>query len=229
MVLSFDTPDDWPAHEKIADLIERQVLEWKGAYAQERALSALRNIIGQLDARGDIDMSRIAITGLSFGAQTLDYALVHSTLFAVAISSGSFTSPINYFIAHAPILKKYYVAACGSPENPQYLRCWGKFSIGLNAKCIATPLLINVADRELVAAMFNYTALKDAGAAVEMHVFPDEYHVKWHPQHRLAIYQRNLQWLSFWLRSEEGASPVDGRQYERWREMRRTSNKNRCE
>jgi hypothetical protein len=50
--------------------------------------------------------------------------------------------------------------------------------------------------------------------------FPDEHHVKWHPAHRLAIYQRNLDWFDFWLRGRERGCAGCDAQYARWRDLR---------
>lgn len=56
--------------------------------------------------------------------------------------------------------------------------------------------------------------------AVEMYVFPGEYHVKWQPIHHLNIYERNVQWFRFWLLDQEADEPLDPEQYSRWRTLR---------
>jgi hypothetical protein len=53
-----------------------------------------------------------------------------------------------------------------------------------------------------------------------MYVFPHEYHIKWQPVHRLAIYRRNIDWFDFWLRGVEDPDPSKAAQYLRWRRMR---------
>jgi hypothetical protein len=53
-----------------------------------------------------------------------------------------------------------------------------------------------------------------------MVVFPNEYHVKWQPAHRLAIYNRNLDWFRFWLQDYEDPDPAKTEQYTRWRQFR---------
>lgn len=53
-----------------------------------------------------------------------------------------------------------------------------------------------------------------------MHVFPDEYHIKWQPKHRLAVYRRNIQWMKFWLQGIEVCDPLDPDQYTRWRKLK---------
>jgi hypothetical protein len=81
-------------------------------------------------------------------------------------------------------------------------------------------LLLNVADHEMIDAMHPYTALEQAGRAVEMYVFPGEHHIKSEPAHRLAIYQRNIDWMNFWLRGVEDPDPAKAPQYQRWRSLR---------
>ena len=64
-------------------------------------------------------------------------------------------------------------------------------------------------------------ALANAGKPVEMYRFPDEYHVKWQPAHRYAVYNRNIDWFNFWLRDVESGLTGDPEQYPRWRELRK--------
>lgn len=52
-----------------------------------------------------------------------------------------------------------------------------------------------------------------------MFVFPDEYHLKWQPAHRLAIYDRVLDWFDFWLRGRVDPDPAKTKRYSRWRAL----------
>jgi hypothetical protein len=82
-------------------------------------------------------------------------------------------------------------------------------------------LLIQVSDHELVQVLPDYVALLEAGKPVEAYVFPDEYHIKWHPLHKLAVGERTIDWFRFWLEGEEDPAPEKASQYFRWRELRR--------
>lgn len=97
---------------------------------------------------------------------------------------------------------------------------WAPYSLRMNAEKIATPLLMQLADSEYLTALESYVALRERHKAVEMYVFPDEYHVKWQPAHRRAVYERNLDWFDFWLQGYEDPAPAKRGQYERWRKMR---------
>jgi hypothetical protein len=66
-------------------------------------------------------------------------------------------------------------------------------------------------------ALETYAALDHAQTPVEMYVFPDEHHVKSHPVHRLAIYERNLAWFDFWLRDIVSPDPASADAMQRWR------------
>jgi len=39
------------------------------------------------------------------------------------------------------------------------------------------------------------------------------------PAHRLAVYERNIDWFAFWLLGEEDGSAEKAQQFQRWRSM----------
>src|SRR3546814_6809876 len=98
---------------------------------------------------------------------------------------------------------------------------WKPMSLAMNAGKIRAPLLMQLADREYLLGLEAWTALKDHGKPVEMYVFPDEYHYKWQPAHRRAVYQRSLDWFAFWLAGRRDPDPAKADQYSRWEAMKR--------
>ena len=96
-----------------------------------------------------------------------------------------------------------------------------KASVALNASSVGTPLLINASDAEYVRDMQRVTTLRTLKKPVEMFIYTDERHEKNQPRHRYAIYQRNVDWLNFWLRDKEDPDPAKAEQYKRWRELRK--------
>ena len=98
-------------------------------------------------------------------------------------------------------------------------------SPGLNASEVSAPILVQVSDDEVFNSMFNYVTLKEEGHAIDMYVFKDEYHIKWHPRNRKAVAIRAVDWMQFWLKGEEDPSPAKAEQYTLWRAMqdRRTA------
>jgi len=67
--------------------------------------------------------------------------------------------------------------------------------------------------------------LRDRMKPVEMFIYQDERHEKNQPKHRYSIYQRNVEWLNFWLRDYEDPNPTKADQYKRWRELRKLDEK----
>jgi dipeptidyl aminopeptidase/acylaminoacyl peptidase len=102
---------------------------------------------------------------------------------------------------------------------------WRELSPALNAQRIKAPLLINVADSEVLPTLMLWNSLKELNKPVEMFVYAGEGHMKHQPRHRYEIYERNLDWFSFWLQGKENPDPVKRQQYERWRAMRDAAKK----
>jgi hypothetical protein len=100
---------------------------------------------------------------------------------------------------------------------------WSKISWAQNPAHVPFPVLMQLSDSEFRSALEPYTALKEAGVAVDMYVFPGEPHVKWQPAHRMAIYERNLDWFAFWLRDEGPDAPRREKEAARWAEMKTRS------
>jgi dienelactone hydrolase len=220
VVLSFSRPDEWPllAMSKSYDEVKQR--GWDGFYDRRRVLSVLEAGIDQLVQQGLVDSQRMGITGLSDGAETLAFALIHSpNLFAAAAVSGTFWNPISYYVAGPrgqPVLERWGFKEPMRGSESQ----WQGISLALNAARVETPLLIHVADAEMLTDTQTVASLGAAGKAVEMYVFPEEFHIKSQPAHRYAIYVRNVQWFKFWLQGIEDEHALDARQYDRWRTMR---------
>ncbi len=218
-VLCFDLPQD---HDQMARLDAASHVYWErgpGAPMRHRIEDALEAAVAQLDRMGVIDPDRVGVTGLSYGTEIVGFALPHMPRLAVAISAGGpGPGPSLYPFIGRFQRRVWQAYGLGSPaRTPER---WRELSFSPFVEFVRAPLLINVADREFLAALDAVTALEDAGRAVEMFVFPEEYHVKWQPAHRLAIYNRNIDWLNYWLRGAESNLSEAPEQYVRWRAMR---------
>ena len=214
-VLAHDRPLDPEILEKSASLNEdlNKDLYWRWA-----TLSSQEIIIDQLVSRGLIDPHRVAITGLSEGAAQVFFAMMHTDKFATFISSGGAYTSSFYYLANLHTRERLSSRLNGSPEDEGSY--WEDDSIENNLSRINGPLLLNVSALEASMAAVNANYLLEADKPVEMYVFPDASHIKWRPDHRLAIYRRNIQWLKFWLQDQEVKDPVSPGQYERWHVMR---------
>jgi dipeptidyl aminopeptidase/acylaminoacyl peptidase len=195
--------------------------EYEDFAKHKQSVSSLEVIIDALAQRGLVDPRRVGLTGLSAGVEVLQYALIHSKVFAAAATSGGGVEPISYFGSTASSRENFFhpldfgnLYVEGEGGN------WPEFSLALNAENIDVPLLIQAADREYLHSIQTVITWIVAGNAIEMRVFPDEHHVKWHPAHRFHVYERNVDWFNYWLRGVEDSSPEKSDQYQRWRAMR---------
>jgi dipeptidyl aminopeptidase/acylaminoacyl peptidase len=181
--------------------------------------SALERGIAKVIARGDISAERIGITGLSDGATTVQWALLHGSRFAAAAMSTCCLDPGLLSLLSETQLSSYAKGGFPKPGETQS-RFWVEASLSVNARLIDTPILMQLADDEFLGALEGFRALQAADKAVEMYVFPGERHFKRQPAHRLSIYKRNLMWFDFWLKDREEPLPTLADDYGRWRAMR---------
>lgn len=175
----------------------------------------------QLTDRGVVDSSRVVISGFSGSSAGVAYTIQHSAKFTAAIvTTESFLDPISCQLAGNLGGCRQVTASMGF--KPPYDSPDGRYkdiSPAWNAAKISTPLLMQLPIVEYPAMMQLHTALQDFDRAVDMYIFADEYHSKHQPRHMLAVYERNLAWIDFWLKGED---PVDRARDElpRWRGFR---------
>lgn len=220
-VFSFKRPQlSSTANAKDYDEVGRENLK---EFADRKNVQAsLEAGIGMVIARGIADPARIGITGLSDGSTTAEWALLHSTLFsAAAMSSCCWDSTLAAQVG--PAAARHFLDE-GYPgvleRNDPF---WKEVSLSDNARRITTPILINASEEEFLGAVLTYTALREAGAPVDMFAFPDEYHARWQPAHRLATYKRALDWFDFWLRGKRSSDPARKPELKEWDRLRKES------
>lgn len=197
-VLSISRPLDyniWLARQGKPFSQRQLALDWTDrASVHDSLLMALR----EAQRHVAVDRSHIAITGLSDGASAATYALIHSRVFSLALLSTCCEDPEVFTTAVGPA----YGAFLADNEYPVpwelHKDSWRKVSLAMNADAICAEIQMQLADREVRLALASFTKLRQAGVPMEMFVFPDEYHVKWQPVHRLAVYDRNMGKLAQW-------------------------------
>ncbi len=187
-------------------------------------LSSLETGVRLVVAMGTADPKKVGLTGLSDGASTVQFALVNSKMFAAASMGSCCEEPsvVNFLdgeVGEAWLGKMGYPSILSDGKA-----FWSDMSLRANASKIKTPVLMQLPDREYLGALESYMALKEARAPVEMFVFPDEYHVKWQPQHRLASYERTLDWFDFWLKGERACDSAKAVQHIRWNSLEGDTN-----
>jgi hypothetical protein len=93
-------------------------------------------------------------------------------------------------------------------------------SVARRARVINTPTLIQINDTEYLSALPLWSAMREEGKAIEMHVFPKDTHRLIQPIHMLVNDERQLDWFKFWLKHEEDLAQSKHDQYDRWHRLR---------
>lgn len=220
-VLSFDRPDPEEYLPPARDISESMRAQDRDLIGYRSTLASLEKGISLVESSGLISPDRIGLTGLSYGAETVMFNLLYGhPKYAAAIVSSTSWDPIGFYVMDDASRSESTKMGRGLPEGPS-ADWWRKVSPALNVDKIHTPILMNVADRELIWSIQTISTLKENRKPLEVFVYPDERHVKRWPSHRCAIYERNVDWLNFWLKGEEDPDPAKAEQYARWRELRK--------
>lgn len=194
------------------------------ANAQERyelGQSAVESAVEQLASEGRIDRTRIGMGGLSFGSEVTMWTLIHSDVITAASMASPTTSPMYYLLGSnigEPFLSLLRTNwQLGAPdETPAQ---WQKISPTLNLGTIRAPILMQFPEQEYMFGL-DYAIPMMLSNSADVYVFPNEPHNKFQPKHKLAVYERNLDWFRFWLQGYEDPNPAKKQQYAHWREMR---------
>jgi dipeptidyl aminopeptidase/acylaminoacyl peptidase len=184
-------------------------------------LDFYEDAIRVVSALGLADPNRVMLTGFSGSATNTAFAITQSDMFtAAAVMTEGSADPIAcYVTGHTRSCETLARSeGVGLPYDSRdgILRT----SPALNVESIRTPLLMQLPETEYVPMMQLYTAMRDYGRAVEMHIYPGAYHYKHQPRQRLAVYDRNVDWANFWLRGLLSPLPERELQNARWEDMR---------
>ncbi|MBS7456836.1 Atxe2 family lasso peptide isopeptidase [Coralloluteibacterium stylophorae] len=218
--------DEWPlavlAEHGIATLcINAPSFSADAAERYGVGLSAVESAVDLLAAEDRIDRTRVGMGGLSFGSEVTMWTLIHSDLLAAASLASPTTSPMYYLLGSnigeefLSILRSNW--QLGAPEETP--ADWQRISPTANLDRIRAPVLMQLAEQETMHGLDYMIPLMRDGRA-DIYVFPHAPHNKFQPRHKLAVYERNLDWFRFWLLGEEDAAPAKAAQYAQWRAMR---------
>jgi hypothetical protein len=218
-VLSFSHPD--LPYEKLGakDVEEAGRISLEHFTYRRNLASAVEAGVRLVIDRGIADPKRLGITGLSDGTSTVEWELNHSSLFSVAAMSSCCWDP-EMIAWGGPSQSKHFLSE-GYPgvlgyDDP----FWKDMALIANARRITTPILLNVAEGEFYTALVTYTGLREAKVPVDMYVYPDEYHARWQPAHRLATYRRSLDWFDYWLRGIRSDAPDRQSEIKGWDKLK---------
>lgn len=218
--------DEWPLaslaeHGISALCINQAPLRLDAVERYDNGLSAVESIVDLLAAKGEIDPLKVGMGGHSFGSEVTLWTAVHSNVLAAA----SITSPSiepNYYVFRMargdPFRENLMqIWQLGSPEETP--ERWKAISPALQLDRITVPILMQMPEQEYLYGLgFSIPlVLENRG---DLYVFPHEPHQKFQPRHKLAAYERNLEWFRFWLLGHEDTHPGKAEQYAHWRGIR---------
>ncbi len=220
-VLSVDRPPHVGAINPLNKDWQKLLADNDRDWGERRSMqSSVMTGVQRVIDMGIADPDRIGISGLSDGSSTVGFALINSRRFAAAAVSTCCLEPWTVNSTIGPAFARKMRQQGFPPATSDDRQFWQPGSMIRNASIIDTPLLMQLADREYLTAIDVFAALREQNKPVDMYVFPDEYHNKWQPLHRLAIYERNLDWFLYWLQDREDPDPRKAGQYAIWRKLR---------
>lgn len=220
-VLSLDRPPHVGAINPLNKDWQKLLAENDRDWGERRSMqSSVMTGVQRVIDMGIADPDRIGITGLSDGSSTVGFALINSRRFAAAAISTCCLEPWTVNATIGPAFARKMRSQGFPPATSDDRGFWEPGSMIRNAASIDTPLLMQLADREYLTAIDVFAALREQGKPVDMYVFPDEYHNKWQPRHRLAIYERNVDWFLYWLQGKKDPDPRKAAQYAIWDRLR---------
>jgi hypothetical protein len=219
-VLSVERPRTFAAGVARTDP-EFMQMNTAGFAERRRVLASLEAGVQKAIATGSINPDSIGITGLSDGAATVQFALINSQLFRVAALSSCCDEPSTSMFAADRGYSELLMKAGFPKPGEQGQEFWRKYSLAANADRLRTPILLQLTDDEFRLGLETFVTLDLYRVPVEMYVFADGYHQKWRPAHRLATYERALDWFDFWLNGSVDDTPAKHAQYARWRALAR--------
>jgi hypothetical protein len=186
-----------------------------------QGVAAVESGIDLLSREGEIDCTRVGMGGLSFGSEVTTWMAMKSRLLvAASVSTPSMSS--TYYLLGS-IRGKLFTDALKmlwglrSPEETPDR--WRLLSPQFNLDKISAPILLQMPEQEYLAAL-DYAIPLIGRKMADLYVFPDEPHQKFQPRHKLAVYERNIDWFRFWLQGYENPAASKKLQYARWRAMR---------
>ena len=150
---------------------------------------------------------------------TVQWALINSDLFQVASMGSCCEDLYSFALAAGPRFTEYLRDMGYRYFEPGAETFWEPMSLILNVDRIDVPILIQAGDSEYEGSLDVVETFSHNNKAIELYVFPDESHVKWQSSHRLAMYERVVEWFEFWLMGRLNCNPSREAQYARWSAM----------
>jgi dipeptidyl aminopeptidase/acylaminoacyl peptidase len=188
-------------------------------------LSAINHAVALLGTEGEIDPKRVGLGGLSFGTEVSLWTAMNSDLPRAISISTPVASPMARFMlslwGEEAFSRFGRFWQLGAPEETP--ERWRLLSPAYDTERIKAPVLMQMSEQEWRLS-FDYTVPMIRTQQADAYVFPNETHQKFQPRHKLAVYDRNLDWFRFWLQDYEDPDPLKAEQYRHWEAMRTPRN-----
>jgi len=220
--------DEWPLVSLAQAGISALCINRRPGYTMDavarygEGLAAVESVVDLLSSEGEVDRARVGMGGLSFGGEVTMWTAMRSDVLAAASVASPTVSPLYYLMRSLKGKEAFLKGlrdmwGLGSPsETPER---WKALSPVFNLDSIRTPILMQTPEQEYVYALdYEIPLIREHRA--DLYVFPNESHQKFQPKHKLAVYERNLDWFRFWLQGYEDPTPSKRARYMRWRVMR---------
>ncbi len=216
-VLSIERPFGAPGTEEAKTELEYRQLVRRKWFDRRNVQSAIETAIAGAVATGRIDPDRLGISGFSEGTAATQWALINSRLFKVA-ALGICCEDKVAIAMNGGIDYETFTLEMGQPlYSYEKERYWEPLSLMQNAERIEAPILVQ--SGEYLLGLDVLAEFRRLGKVMELHVFDNEPHIKFQPQHRFAMYDRVADWFAFWLKAERDCDAEKAAQYERWLAM----------
>ncbi|MGJ4728083.1 Atxe2 family lasso peptide isopeptidase [Luteimonas sp. SDU101] len=187
----------------------------------EEGLSAIRSVVELLAGDGVVDPRRVGMGGFSFGSEVTLWVAAESQLLAAASVTSPAVTPLYHLMGslQGERFSTGLRAAWGLGAPEEMPSEWKRLSLAHNKDKVEAPVLLQMPEQEYIYALdYIIPMLRDQQA--DLYVFPAAPHMKFEPRHKLAAYERNLDWFRYWLQQHEDPDPGKAGQYAHWNSMR---------
>jgi dipeptidyl aminopeptidase/acylaminoacyl peptidase len=221
--------DEWPfatlAEDGISALCVNAIPEYRldAAARYDQGRAAVESIVKLLSAEGRIDRTRVGMGGLSYGSEATLWTLTHSGVVTAASVSGVSVTPTLYlFNSLREVFRSQFRQQWQLGSLEETSERWREVSPAYQLDRIKAPILFQLPEQEYRMTL-DYSLPLARRHQADIYVFPGETHIKFQPRHKLAVYERNVDWFRFWLQDYEDPRSDKAEQYRMWRGMKKAA------
>jgi len=155
--------------------------------------------IAALEKIANIDKTRIAVSGWSYGGYMTSWLIGHYDVWKAAVSGAAVNNLVHeYVLSDNNVTARYGME--GLPYDPKYAQAWIDQSPITYASKIKTPTLIisDTGDTRVPATQSfeMYHALKDFGVETKFVAYPVSGHFPGDPVRSADVYNRWIDWIA---------------------------------